>query len=71
MYLMLTIDNQRKAIDVEFQRIKMTNECKEKLEGKLLSMNSLTAGHQEEKPVCYKYSWSINCINWKLKNVAQ
>jgi len=62
--LTLTIDSQGKVIDVEFQRIQASEECKKELRQKLFSMTGWISGKQNEIPICSKYAWPMN-INWK------
>ncbi len=39
IYFSLIINDQRKVVDVEFQRIQASDQCKEELRGKFLTMN--------------------------------
>ncbi|MFK8044143.1 MAG: hypothetical protein AB8B72_01510 [Crocinitomicaceae bacterium] len=65
LYLSLTIDRQGKVIDVEFQRIQATEQCKKELREKLLTMKGWTSGMQDGIAICCTFSWPISGINWR------
>ncbi|WP_347839952.1 hypothetical protein [uncultured Draconibacterium sp.] len=65
MYLTLTINKHGKVIDVIFNRISASDQCKNDLRQKILTMPSWTAGVDKGKRVCCRYSWPISCIMWQ------
>ncbi len=65
IYMTLTIDKKGHVIHVEFNRVKATEQCKNELRQKIMTMTGWTPGKQDGIPVCSKYVWPISCINWK------
>lgn len=64
MYLTLTIDKQGHVIDVEYKRIEATDQCKEELRKKIMTMTGWTPGQHNGQPVCCRYTWPVSCIKW-------
>jgi hypothetical protein len=65
LYIILTIDSNRKVIDATFPRHNLTSLCNENLKKKLLTMSGWTAGQKDGRPVCSKFSWPISCLKWE------
>ncbi len=65
MYLTLTINKDGNVVDVVFNRINATDQCKSDLKDKMLTMPQWTPGKLEGKPVCCKFPWPISCIMWQ------
>lgn len=65
MHLTLTIDKQGHVAAVDFQRTNATQECKNKLRQKIMTMTGWEPGQIDEQPVCCEYVWPISCILWE------
>jgi len=58
----LTIDSEGKIIDVVFIRLNASDQCKEKVKQKMMSLSGWFPAIKDKANVCSYYYWSINCI---------
>ena len=63
--IILTINSQGKVIDATFSRPKLTDQCKNELRNKLLTMTGWTAGQLNDRNVCFYYHLPISCFQWQ------
>lgn len=64
LWIILSIDKNGQVIDVSFPRPELTDQCKNDLKKKLLTMTGWQPGQQNGKNVCTHFNWPISCIKW-------
>lgn len=64
LHILLTIDKDGKVIDASFPTPNLTDQCKNDLKVKLLTMKGWKAGQLKGKNVCTHFDWPINCLKW-------
>lgn len=62
--IILTIDKDGHVIDASFSGPVLTDQCKNDLKKKLLTMTGWQAGQHNGKDVCTHFIWPISCIKW-------
>ena len=65
LHIVLTIDEEGKVIDATFPRQDLTDQCKNDLRNKLLTMTGWTAGQLDGRNVCTHFHWPISCLKWE------
>lgn len=65
LLISFTINKMGDVIEVTFNELYVSTDCKNKLRAQLLSMEGWIPGMINDSPVCSVYTLPISCILWK------